>query len=95
MGSGLVPLVYAAGGPLEVVSDVSAELSWTTVPELVHRTRELAAEESLAALRERCVSRAGDFSGRAFAGRVQEAWCALSTAPGHDHAAPSGRTNRV
>lgn len=95
MASGLVPLVYAAGGPLEVVSDVSAELSWTTIPQLVHRTRELAAEESLAALRERCVSRAGDFSDRAFAGRVQQEWFAPSKSPGHDHAATSGRTIRV
>ena len=94
MGSGLVPLVYAAGGPLEVVSDVSAGLSWTTVPELAHLTRELVAEESLEALRERCVSRAGDFSDRAFAERVQEAWFAPTTA-GHAHTRPSGRTIRV
>lgn len=94
MGAGLVPLVYAAGGPREVVSAVSADLAWTTVPELVQRTRALAADESLDSLRERCSARSADFSRRAFEVRVRDTWRPSSPASGRGQDTLAGRAAR-
>ncbi|MEO5663642.1 MAG: glycosyltransferase [Nocardioides sp.] len=94
MGAGLVPLVYATGGPLEVVSAVSPDLAWTTVPELVRRTRILAVDESLDSLRERCSARSADFSRRAFEVRVRDTWRPSFPVFGRDQDTLAGRAAR-
>ena len=44
MSSGVVPLVYAAGGPKEVVSHGRTGFHWSTISELLDTTEALAAD---------------------------------------------------
>jgi glycosyltransferase involved in cell wall biosynthesis len=47
MAQGAVPVVFAAGGQLEVVEDGVSGFHWRNPAQLAARTRELAADEAL------------------------------------------------
>lgn len=78
MSAGVIPLVYASAGPLEVVAPVGPQLTWTTITELVAASRSIAAVADTTACRSACVDRAMDFGGDAFAARVLEIWTRLA-----------------
>lgn len=47
MASGAVPIIYAAGGPQEIVEDHETGILWTTVKELEASTYDLMTQESI------------------------------------------------
>lgn len=62
MRSGTVPLVYKAGGPLDIVSDGVDGYFWTDSGELVSKSRSLIKDHNLfAKLSERSIKKAGFF----------------------------------
>lgn len=67
MSAGVVPLVYAAGGQLEIVQDSVNGLVWRSTDELLEKTKLLLSDKKkYAALSEAAISRAGDFSDAQF-----------------------------
>ena len=63
MSAGVVPIVFAAGGQLEIVSDGVNGLTWRTPEELIEKTAMLAADtKKYAGLSRAAVSRAEAFS---------------------------------
>jgi len=66
MASGCIPLVYAAGGLLEIVEDHKNGRLWRSIDELVHITRQLIDHSSARArMGEAAVERAQRFSKQA------------------------------
>lgn len=71
MAAGVVPLVFAAAGPAEIVEHGINGYHWRTVDELVDRTRRLVADPGLRdRLGEAARQRARDFSVTRFADAV-------------------------
>ena len=71
MGAGLVPIVFGAAGPAEVVRDGVDGLQFHTVDELETLTADLAADPARRAeLAASAIRRAGDFAPDAFAARL-------------------------
>ncbi len=68
MSAGLLPVVYAVGGPAEIVAETPGTATWRTIPELRARTRALAALSGADAdtLRRQVVARARTFDASAF-----------------------------
>ena len=93
MSRGVVPLVYAQGGPLEIVTAVGSDLGWTSVSELVGQTHQLVTDVRLPDLREDCAHRARDFSTLAFTNRIQEEFAAIGH-PYDTSRAPDGSPSR-
>ena len=61
MASGCIPLVYNGGGLPEIVEDGKTGFLWTTLEELIQKTKRTITED-LVVLRSQVVRRAGDFS---------------------------------
>ncbi len=67
MSAGVVPIVYGAGGQLEIVSDNDTGMIWKTPSELIKKTYSLITDtKKRARIAERGILRAKDFSERAF-----------------------------
>lgn len=63
MSAGVVPLVYAAGGQLEIVSDGENGMLWKTIDELVEKTKYLIANtKTYDVLSKAAMTKARDFS---------------------------------
>ncbi len=63
MSAGVVPLVFAAGGQLEIVSDGVNGLIWHTPDELIEKTNMLAADtKKYADFSQAAIARAEEFS---------------------------------
>lgn len=63
MSAGVVPLVFAAGGQLEIVSEGVNGMFWTTPQELVNKTNDLMNDkEEYKTLSDAAIVRAHDFS---------------------------------
>ncbi len=75
MSAGAVPVVFAAGGPAEIVTDDRDGLLWRTPAELVDRTLALMADPARwSALSAAAMARARDFETRVFVSRAREVW---------------------
>ncbi len=73
LAAGAVPVVFAAGGPAEIVADGAQGRHWQTPDELVALTEALIAQPAeLVRLRQAGLERAADFSAVAFERRVWE-----------------------
>lgn len=72
MAAGVLPVVYAAGGPVEIVGDLGD--SWHDVEELLAATDAIAAADPavLADRRERVRRRAADFDDATFRSRLAD-----------------------
>jgi len=67
MSAGVVPLVYGAGGQLEIVTNEESGLIWKTPEELIQKTAALIEDQKkYAVLSEGAVTRAKDFSDTRF-----------------------------
>ena len=67
MAAGAVPLVFAAGGPLEVVRDGRDGFHWTSLDQLVRLTRQLIDDDGLRRRLSRSAQRrASEFSSARF-----------------------------
>lgn len=67
MSAGIVPLVYAAGGQLEIVSDGINGLVWRTPEELIEKTKVLTEDKKkYAVLSKAAIVRANEFSDEKF-----------------------------
>lgn len=63
MSAGVVPVVFAAGGQLEIVSDTVDGYTWASAPELIQKTKKLlASPETWKILSRAAAKRANDFS---------------------------------
>lgn len=67
MSAGVVPLVYGAGGQLEIVADGKSGLVWQTQEDLIDKTRELIADKKkYEAMSQAAIQRSSDFSAAQF-----------------------------
>ncbi len=96
MAAGAVPLVFAAGGPAEIVQHGVNGYHWRTLDELIALTRRLIADPGehrrLAAAAQQ---RATDFSARPVRGRRDRPAAVTSTKPVSRHLGLSGGGRRA
>ena len=72
MAAGAVPVVFAAGGPAEIVQDGINGFHWERPEELVAHTRRLIGDPALTnRLSVAAQQRAGDFSAARFSAAVR------------------------
>ncbi len=73
MSSGAIPLVYAEGGPTEIVANGVTGFHWRTIDELVEHNRRLLDQPSNAsdAMRDRAREAARGYDAAAFADRLE------------------------
>lgn len=86
MSAGCIPVVVGKGGPAEIVADGVNGFTWTTVDELLHKTRKVIelcerADGEIARLRDNARRRAADFGTDRFRERVKTLLHLTESAP--------------
>lgn len=105
MSAGTVPLVFAAGGPADNVTDAETGFHWSAIPELVSKTLSFLKldDDEANVMRERAIKEARRFGAAAFEARLSaflgpapnNAPEAVASAPSSNGAARPGRARTI
>lgn len=72
MSSGAIPLVYKAGGQIEIVTNGNNGFTWTTVDELIQKTRKIISMKNIDSLRTEASKTSKQYSQEEFDKNVKK-----------------------